>query len=231
MFISKIESLPNLSLLTVAVDLPKQMLLIERIKQEMDTEWFRMSNNDDNKHLIDGITSAATKTDAVKMYAEKYATLVFDSQGGWQRGFSKEQISSVNDEALTFLNRVSNTPLNKDNIFVKMGVHLFGYDAVLIRAALETDPAVKSKLMMRYLISRFDLFTKEFNLQEEDQKAAETAYPEDTVEGAYPTNLFDVLNNNGVSLLNKLGGNLDKDILMFFREFLTELRATAKASA
>ncbi len=229
MFISKIESLPNLSLLTVAVDLPKQMILLERIKNEMDVEWYRMASGDDNKHLIDGVTSAATKTDAVKMYAEKYATLVFDSQGGWQRGFSKEQISSVNDEALTFLNRLANTRLDKDTIFIKMAVHLFGYDNVLIRAALEEDAVSKSKLMMRYLISRFDLFTKEFNLKSEEE--GKDAYPEDAVDGAYPTNLFDVLNNNGIALLNKLGGDLDKDILVFFRDLLTELRAIARDQA
>lgn len=199
----------NSALLMFFVGVPEQINLIKQIRSVMDEVWGGMIDMTTRKHLIEGVKYSTLKTDAIKDYVEKISRLVFDSQGGWQRGFTTIQVSELHSELVTAIQSINSKTLTHDELFVKILTSVFGYDKRLVEASLESNRAPMASIV-DYLRYRFDLSADSFD----------GTITDNPFDGFFNEELLDYIAANPDAIFDKYLGLTDTDSVKFFRTLL-----------
>lgn len=208
-----IDAIKNTAILSYVADLPAQVRLIRMYNEVMSRAWDNMKDQG-GTHLISGVVFSTTKSDAIRDYIEKISRIVFDSTGGWQRGFSATRIAEQHGEVGRVVGGLASKQLTHKDLFSEILIKLFGYDSYLVNAALESDPELASRYAVNYISNRFDLVAVDFK----------NPVISDIFDGFYPTNLINEIEKDPIGIANTGMEKIEQDSFNFFRGLLTRIK-------
>lgn len=130
------------------------VVILKALHTLSETEWERSSNLDTGDHLIKGVFTSATKTDAVRAYVSKLAKLYMNSIGVLPGSWTKNTLTAENTLTKFVIDRVAVTEIGSNEELFRLVVgRILGADDELVEAAMvaEDDYTKKFKHIVNYL--------------------------------------------------------------------------------
>lgn len=134
------------------------MNVIKALAALSEEQWNRSFDTNTEEHLIRGVFSSPQKSDAVRIYIAKLMKVHLNSIGNRVCAWTKDTIAGENATNVAISNRIAATEFKSSyELFQLVATRLMGYDDMLIKLALAEDASTKTKLLMNYVSSLYDL--------------------------------------------------------------------------
>ena len=137
-----------------------QIRILEAIYSSLDKEIQKMKNpiNGGNSICTSGTNSI--KTDSIKAYVAMFVKFNFNSNGSLLSSFTKDSIANLPnnfvESVINFL--ATHDYTNHEEVFKTTAMTMFGFDPILIDAALASNEKAKARLVYKYVASRFEMY-------------------------------------------------------------------------
>lgn len=137
-----------------------QLRIIEAIYSSLDTEIQKMKNPITGTNSICVAGSNPIKTDSIKAYVAMFVKFNFNTSGSLLSSFTKDSIANLpNDFVESVVNFLATRDFtNHEEVFKTTAIAMFGFDPILIDAALARDEKTKARLVYKYVASRFEMY-------------------------------------------------------------------------
>lgn len=132
--------------------------VIKALDAVSEEQWGRSFDANTEEHLIRGVFTSPQKSDAVKLYIAKLMKVHLNSIGNRVCAWTKDTITGENATNVAISNRIAATEFKTSReLFQLVATRLMGYDDMLVKMAFAEDADVKTKLLMNYMSSLYDM--------------------------------------------------------------------------